>query len=238
METVTTLKKVHELLDIESRSLSTIEEQLDEMKKGTIRRLFGDSFEKEQYKLKREKLEGQIKSKSAFIENEKSKLENASFCDVDVLTSFITRTLNIIEEETYDQWDFTLEMEECDIVRLIAPKYICEKIARLCCVGEIYDMSDMEELDEDDNEIGLILFELCDDYDVTNIYDAELQDVPEEYDSDILRNMLLRLVELKYKNPALSDEEVAEEVIRQIATEHSSSDQKDEVKTYKKCSQN
>ena len=228
------LKKVHEVLDLENKNLSTMKEQLDELRKGKIRRFFQDSFESDQCRLKREKLECQIKSKSNFIENEMAKLENAAFCDTDILTSFITRTLSIIEDVVYDQWDFRFELEDYDLIRLVAPKYACEEIARLYCVGEIGDIDDIEILDENDEEIGLILFELYDDYDVTSIYDIDSQDVPEEYDDEELRYMLLRLVELKYNNPNLSDEEAAEEVIRQITSEHSSLEETIKINIHKK----
>lgn len=230
MENIIGLSKFQQALEIECKSLSTMEDELEEMKKGKIRRFFQDSFEKEQYKLKRKKLEGQIQSKSTFIENETSRLENASTCDIDVLTSFFVRTLSIIEQEEYDEWDFSFETEDCDYVRLIAPKYVCEKIARLYCTGEIYDMDDIEIIDEDENDIGYMLFEISDDCKETDIYDLERQDVPKEYeDNPDVSNMLLRLAELKYKNPNLSDEEAAEEVIKQISTEHCS--QKEAVKT-------
>ena len=47
--------------------------------------------------------------------------------------------------------------------------------------------------------------------------------------------MLLRLVEVKYKNPSFSDEEAADEVIRQLSFEHSSDNEIGKINVHKKA---
>ena len=236
MNDIAGLKKVHSLLEQESKNLLTLEEQLHNMKKGKVRRFFHNSFEKEQYKLKRTSLTGQIQTKRSFIEDETEKLENAAICDVHILTSFITKTLSIIKGVVYDEWDFRFDSDDYDYVHLIAPKNVCEQIARLYCAGELYDLDDIVFFDDEDKKIDLVQFELYDYCDELDIYDIERQDVPEVYDENKnLSDMLLRLVEVKYKNPSFSDEEAADEVIRQLSFEHSSDNEIGKINVHKKA---
>ena len=230
------LKKVHELLEHESENLSTLEEQLHEMNKGKVKRLFQSSDEKEQYKLRRQSLTGKIQTKSAFIESETEKLERASTCDIHVLTSFITKTLGIIKDTIYDEWDFRFDSDDYDYVHLIAPKNVCEQIARLYCAGELYDLDDLVFFDDEDQKIDLVQFKLYDYCDELDIYDIDRQDVPEEYDENKnVSDMLLRLAEVKYKNPNFNDEEAAEEVIRQLSLEHGSDNEIGKINVHKKA---